>query len=164
MSGGRSHPRLATDGQARCHGRCHSVPRKVAGSLLSDWYPQSAGALPNYRTQLGEARQIVPPPDAWDIEPVPFARLQSSPVYSAGAVASAERDLHCVWKALQRLLNDRIWLGYPITEQRGPAPFSRLARAYAPPIPWLHGNVGLMLPPLLDDNRMRAKGRERPCD
>jgi Coenzyme PQQ synthesis protein D (PqqD) len=72
-------------------------------------------SFPHYRSQRGEARQILPPPNAWNAEPVPL-RGFIFPTYVAGAAAKLIRLTP--FQALERLLSDRIWLGYPITERR----------------------------------------------
>jgi len=110
-------------------------PKEGSWALLSQWYPYLLSA-PNYRTQLGEARQIVPPADAWDIEPVPL-RGFIFPRYVAGADATLTRLT--ALEALQRLLGDRVWLGYPMTEQRVSAFLTRLEDM--PAYSLVHGNV-----------------------
>jgi hypothetical protein len=110
-------------------------PKEGSWKLLSEWYPYLLTA-PNYRTQLGEARQILPPPDAWDTEPVPL-RGFIFPRYVAGADAKLTRLT--ALEALQRLLGDRVWLGYPMTEQRVSAFLARLEDM--PAYSLVHGNV-----------------------
>jgi Coenzyme PQQ synthesis protein D (PqqD) len=119
-------------------------PKEGSWKLLSEWYPYLPSA-PNYRTQLGEARQIFPPPDAWDTEPV-LLRGFIFPRYVAGAVAQLIRLTPL--EALQRLLSDRIWLGYPMTEQRVSAFLARLEDM--PAYSLVHGNV-VEAAPLLDE-------------
>jgi hypothetical protein len=72
-------------------------------------------SFPQYRTQRGESRQILPPPGAWDSGPVPMRGI-IFPSYVEGATAELTRLT--AFQALERLLSDRIWLGYPITELR----------------------------------------------
>jgi hypothetical protein len=119
-------------------------PKEGSWKLLSEWYPYLPSA-PNYRTQLGEARQIFPPPGAWDTEPV-LLRGFIFPRYVAGAVAQLTRLTPL--EALQRLLSDRIWLGYPMTEQRVSAFLARLEDM--PAYSLVHGNVAEAAP-LLDE-------------
>jgi coenzyme PQQ synthesis protein D (PqqD) len=82
--------------------------------VLSQSY-QGLESFPQYRTQRGESRQILPPPGAWDSGPVPMRGIVF-PSYVAGATADLTRLTP--FQALERLLSDRIWLGYPITEPR----------------------------------------------
>jgi hypothetical protein len=110
-------------------------PKAGSWQLLSEWYPYLLTA-PNYRTQLGEARQILVPPDAWDTEPVPL-RGFIFPRYVAGADATLTRLT--ALEALQRLLGDRIWLGYPMTEHRVSAFLVWLENV--PAYSLVHGNV-----------------------
>jgi hypothetical protein len=110
-------------------------PKAGSWQLLSEWYPYLLTA-PKYRTQLGEARQIVPPPNAWDVEPVPL-RGFIFPRYVAGSVATLTRLT--ALEALQRLLGDRVWLGYPMTEQRVSAFLEWLENV--PAYSLVHGNV-----------------------
>jgi hypothetical protein len=110
-------------------------PKEGSWNLLSEWYPNLPNA-PKYRTQLGEARQIQPPPGAWDTEPPPL-RGFIFPRFIAGAAATLTRLT--AFEALQRLLGDRIWLGYPITEQRVRAFLAWLEDT--PAYFMVHGNV-----------------------
>jgi coenzyme PQQ synthesis protein D (PqqD) len=80
--------------------------------FLSRWY-RDIKDFPRYRTQRGEARQILPAPDAWRRTPVPM-RGFIFPSYVAGAAPALTRLTP--FQALERLLSDRIWLGYPISE------------------------------------------------
>lgn len=70
---------------------------------------------PRYLSKGGEARLLIPPRDAWDAQPVPL-RTILFPTFQDG-VAPQYRRLSS-FEALERLLNDRIWLGDPITEDR----------------------------------------------
>jgi len=63
----------------------------------------------------GDARQILPWPGAWDADPVTL-RGFIFPRYVANAEAKLTRLTP--FEVLERLLKDRIWLGYPLTEQR----------------------------------------------
>jgi hypothetical protein len=89
-------------------------PKQGSWDLLSKSYPHLTSA-PKHRMTGGEVRQIVPRPDAWNAEPVPM-RGFIFPRYVAGAAPTLTRLT--AFQALERLLGDRIWLGYPITEQR----------------------------------------------
>jgi hypothetical protein len=82
--------------------------------LLSTAY-RELPSFPQYRTRRGEARQFVPPPNVWETGPVPLRTLVF-PQYLAGAQTKLIRLSHL--EALARLLGDKIWLGYPITEER----------------------------------------------
>jgi hypothetical protein len=119
-------------------------PKQGSWKLLSEWYPHLPSA-PNYRTQLGEARQIFPPADVWDTEPLPL-RGFIFPRYVAGATPELKRLTSL--EALQRLLTDRIWLGYPMTEDRVSAFLGRLEDM--PAYSLVHGNV-VEAARLLDD-------------
>jgi hypothetical protein len=110
-------------------------PKEGSWDLLSEWYPDLPSA-PKYRTQLGDARQIQPPPNAWDTEP-PLLRGFIFPRYIAGATAKLIRLTP--FEALQRLMGDRIWLGYPMTERRVSAFLAWLDNTPAYFI--VHGNV-----------------------
>jgi hypothetical protein len=70
---------------------------------------------PSYRTKGVEARLLVPPPTAWDLAEV---RLRSLvfPRFTVDAAAQLQRI--STFEAIERLLIDRIWLGYPITADR----------------------------------------------
>ena len=82
--------------------------------LLSQSYRNLPG-FPHYHTKRGEARQLVPSGEAWDTNPVPLKGF-IFPRYVPGAKATLTQLTP--FEALQRLLGDQIWLGYPITEQR----------------------------------------------
>ncbi|MES2196403.1 MAG: PqqD family peptide modification chaperone [Pseudomonadota bacterium] len=77
-------------------------------------FPELARA-PRYRTKDLEARLLVPPEDAWDASPVKLRTLVF-PRFAAGAAAGLQRI--STFEAVERLLADRIWLGYPLTEMR----------------------------------------------
>lgn len=68
-----------------------------------------------YRTKGLDARLLVPPQDVWDAEPVPL-RCLVFPRFDAAAAAALQRI--STFDAIARLLSDRIWLGYPVTEAR----------------------------------------------
>jgi hypothetical protein len=70
---------------------------------------------PRYRTKGLEAALLVPPDSAWDTEPVKL-RAMVFPRFVAGARADL-RPLSS-FDTIARLLNDRIWLGHPVTEAR----------------------------------------------
>lgn len=86
------------------------------GSLdaISARHPELAQA-PSYRTKGLDARLLFPPDSAWDAQPVKLRTLVF-PRFIAGAAP----DLQPMspFDALERLLADRIWLGYPLTEAR----------------------------------------------
>jgi hypothetical protein len=103
--------------------------------VLGESY-RDMSSFPHYRSQRGEARQIMPPANAWNTEPVPL-RGFIFPTYLAGAAAKLTRLTP--FQALERLLSDRIWLGYPITEQRV-ATFLDWLRG-KPAYHLVHGNV-----------------------
>ena len=86
------------------------------GSLdvIAARHPELAQA-PRYRTKGLEARLLVPPDSVWDAEPVKLRRLVF-PRFAAGATADLRRI--SPFDAVERLLADRIWLGYPLTEAR----------------------------------------------
>ena len=86
------------------------------GSLdvIAARHPELAQA-PRYRTKGLEARLLVPPDSAWDAEPVKLRRMVF-PRFAAGATADLRRI--SAFDAIERLLADRIWLGYPLTEAR----------------------------------------------
>ena len=81
--------------------------------VLSQYY-QNLLHFPQYRTKRGEARQLVPSAEVWDTNPV-LLKGFIFPRYVSGAKATLTRLTP--FDALQRLLGDQIWLGYPITEQ-----------------------------------------------
>ncbi len=81
---------------------------------VSARHPELAQA-PRYRTKGLEARLLVPPDSAWDAAPVKMRALVF-PRFIAGAAADTQRI--STFAAVERLLADRIWLGYPLTESR----------------------------------------------
>jgi hypothetical protein len=83
-------------------------------SVLSESYPGLENA-PLYTTPRGEARLLVPPSSDWNTNPVATHGIVF-PQYIAGAAAKLARIT--AFEAVERLLNDRIWLGYPLTEHR----------------------------------------------
>ena len=92
-------------------------------------HPELAKATP-YRTKGMEARMLVPPASAWDADPVPLHRLVF-PHFAEGAERRVRRLSS--FETIERLLNDRVWLGNPVTEQRMSAFLAWLERtpAYA---------------------------------
>jgi hypothetical protein len=82
--------------------------------IVAARHPQLARA-PSYSTKGLEARMLLPPPEAWDADPVPLRRLVF-PRFVAGQRPQAARLTP--FEAIERLLTDRVWLGSPITEQR----------------------------------------------
>jgi hypothetical protein len=89
-------------------------PKQGSWDLLCEFYPDLSNS-PKRRTTRGDARRILPRPDAWDADPVTL-RGFIFPRYVAGAEAKLTRLTP--FEALERLLKDRVWLGYPLTEQR----------------------------------------------
>jgi hypothetical protein len=89
-------------------------PKEGSWDLLSKFHPELTNS-PKRRMALGDARRILPGPKAWDTEPVMLHSF-IFPRYVAGAEAKLSRLTP--FETLERLLNDRIWLGYPLTEQR----------------------------------------------
>lgn len=81
---------------------------------VSARHPELAQA-PRYSTKGLEARLLVPPDSAWDTAPVKMRALVF-PRFTAGAAADMQRI--SAFDAVERLLADRIWLGYPVTEAR----------------------------------------------
>jgi hypothetical protein len=77
-------------------------------------HPNLAQAA-RYRTKGLDARLLVPPASVWDSGPVRLKTLVF-PRFIAGAAADLQRISS--FDAVARLLADRIWLGYPITEVR----------------------------------------------
>ena len=82
--------------------------------VLSAVYPDLAH-FPRYRTKGMDARLLIPPAGAWHVEPPPLRALLF-PTFVPGAAAELRRI--DPFAALERLLRDRVWLGYPIIEQR----------------------------------------------
>jgi len=82
----------------------------VLSGLYEDW-----PSFPRHDTARGAVRLIMPDRNAWDRAP---ARVQGLvfPQFSPGAAVKLARLT--ALEALQRLLSDRVWLGYPITEDR----------------------------------------------
>jgi hypothetical protein len=71
--------------------------------------------FPTYRTGRGELRLVAAPESAWETEPVSL-RCLLFPHYIAHAAPQLTRLTS--FDAITRLLRDKIWLGYPMTEQR----------------------------------------------
>jgi Coenzyme PQQ synthesis protein D (PqqD) len=109
--------------------------KKGSWSLLSRSYPSLKTAA-IYNTSHGEARLLVPLSSDWKTDPVPAHGIVF-PRYIAGAAAKLTRIT--VFEAIERLLNDRIWLGYPMTENRirGFLAWIDVTPAYT----LVHGNV-----------------------
>ena len=86
------------------------------GSLdvIAARHPELAQA-PSYRTKGLDARLLVPADSAWDAKPVKLRTLVF-PRFAVGATAGLQRI--SAFDAVERLLGDRIWLGYPLTEAR----------------------------------------------
>ena len=83
-------------------------------NVIAPFCPQLATA-PSYRTKGMDARLLVPAASNWDLEPV---RLQSLvfPSFRDGAPPAIQRISR--FQAIECLLNDRIWIGNPITVDR----------------------------------------------
>lgn len=109
--------------------------KKGSWGLLSDSYPGLKNA-PIYNTSRGEARLLIPSSSGWKTDPVPVHRIVF-PRYIAGAVAKLTRIT--AFEAIERLLNDRIWLGYPMTEHRIRAFLAWID--VTPAYTLVHGNV-----------------------
>ncbi|HEY4405602.1 MAG TPA: PqqD family peptide modification chaperone [Xanthobacteraceae bacterium] len=110
-------------------------PKEGSWELLSKSYPHLTRSA-KHRMSRAEVRQILPRPDAWDADPVPM-RGFIFPRYVAGAVPRLTRLTS--FEALERLLGDRIWLGYPITERRARDFIGWLD--HMPAFALVHGNV-----------------------
>jgi hypothetical protein len=82
--------------------------------VLAGLYPDFMQAR-RYETARGSSRQLAPPLDAWDRDPVPLQAFVF-PRYTAGAATTLTPISPL--EALQRLLSDRIWLGYPLNQHR----------------------------------------------
>jgi hypothetical protein len=82
--------------------------------VLKAAHPQLAQAR-RYRTKGLKARLLLPAVDVWDTDPVEL-KVLIFPRFIEGA-APDMRKLSS-FEALERLLADRVWLGYPITEPR----------------------------------------------
>jgi hypothetical protein len=89
-------------------------PKEGSWDLLTDVYPDLPNS-PRYHNGRGYCRLIPAPAGSWEIAPVPLHGF-IFPRYIAGSEAKLTRLTP--FEALQRLLGDRIWLGYPITERR----------------------------------------------
>ena len=82
--------------------------------IVEAHHPQLAEAAP-YRTKGVEARMLIPPSSAWDVDPVPL-RCLVFPHFAERAEPHARRLSS--FETIERLMADRVWLGSPITEQR----------------------------------------------
>jgi hypothetical protein len=82
--------------------------------ILKSRFPDLENA-PAYSKNGTEARLLVPSAKVWDAAAVKLRTL-IFPRFAAGA-APQQRRLS-TFEALQNLLSDRVWLGYPITEAR----------------------------------------------
>jgi hypothetical protein len=109
--------------------------KKGSWSLLSESYP-SLKSAPIYNTSRGQARLLIPSSSDWKTDPVPVHGIVF-PRYIAGAVAKLTRIT--AFEAIERLLNDRIWLGYPMTEHRIRAFLAWID--VTPAYTLVHGNV-----------------------
>jgi hypothetical protein len=87
-----------------------------AGSIevLKSRFPD-LGNAPVYPTKGTEARLLVPAAKVWDVTAVKLRTL-IFPRFIAGAAPKQRRLSQ--FEAVQNLLSDRVWLGYPITEAR----------------------------------------------
>lgn len=83
-------------------------------AAIAPRHPQLAQA-PRYRTKGMDARLLVPPPAAWDVAAAPV-RCLVFPRFAAGAKADMQRI--STFQAIERLLSDRVWIGYPIVADR----------------------------------------------
>ena len=83
-------------------------------TLFSQLYPDLQNA-PSYKAPRGAARLLVAPSSSWETAPAPVHAI-IFPQYAAGAVVKLTRITP--FEAVERLLGDRIWLGYPMTEHR----------------------------------------------
>ena len=70
---------------------------------------------PSYHTKGVEARLLVPPSTVWNMPEVPLRSL-IFPRFTVGATAQLQRI--STFEAIERLLIDRVWIGYPITADR----------------------------------------------
>jgi hypothetical protein len=109
--------------------------KKGSWSLMSESYPDLKIA-PIYNTSRGEARLLIPSSSDWKTDPVLVHRIVF-PRYIAGAVAKLTRIT--AFEAIERLLGDRIWLGYPMTEHRIRAFLAWIDAT--PAYTLVHGNV-----------------------
>jgi hypothetical protein len=83
-------------------------------AVLRSYYPDIENA-PAYRSKGFDARLIVLPDEVWHEPALPLAAFVF-PNYQDGAELALERLEP--FEALALLLNDRIWLGWPLQEQR----------------------------------------------
>lgn len=90
----------------------------ILSGLYRDW-----PSLPSHETARGPVRLIVPRRKVWDRAATPVEALVF-PHFARGAAVELTRL--AAFEAFQRLLADRIWLGYPITEERVRAMFAWL--------------------------------------
>jgi hypothetical protein len=82
--------------------------------LLKSRFPE-LGNAPVYPTKGTEARLLFPSANVWDATAVKLRTL-IFPRFIAGAAPKQRRLPR--FEAVQNLLSDRVWLGYPITEAR----------------------------------------------
>jgi len=82
--------------------------------VLASLYPDFMRVRP-YVTARGPSRQLAPPAGAWDMDPTPL-RAFVFPKYAAGAATTLTPITPL--EALQRLLSDRMWLGFPLEKRR----------------------------------------------
>lgn len=82
--------------------------------LLKSRFPE-LGNAPAYSKLGTEARLLVPAAKAWDATAVKLRTL-IFPRFIAGSAPKQQRL--SPFEAIQNLLADRVWLGYPITEAR----------------------------------------------
>ena len=81
---------------------------------LKSRFPELANA-PAYPTKGTEARLLIPAANVWDAAAVKLRTL-IFPRFIAGSAPKQRRLSQ--FEAVQNLLSDRVWLGYPITETR----------------------------------------------
>lgn len=82
--------------------------------LLKSRFPELENA-PVYSTKGIEARLLIPEAEVWDAAAVKLRTL-IFPRFIAGAAPKQQRLSQ--FEAIQNLLTDRVWLGYPITEAK----------------------------------------------
>lgn len=82
--------------------------------LLASLHPALRGS-PSYPTRGRNARLLLPATDAWEREPTPL-RCLIFPRFVTDAPARCSPL--SPFEALERLLRDRIWFGYPLAEDR----------------------------------------------
>ncbi|MDP3690332.1 PqqD family protein [Bradyrhizobium sp.] len=104
-------------------------------TLLSRSHPGLNDA-PVHDSFRGAARLLVAPSSSWYADPAPVQAIVF-PQYAAGAAVKLTRIP--AFEAIARLLNDRIWLGYPMTDHRIRA-FLAWINA-TPAYSLVHGNV-----------------------